>query len=141
MKLRLSNNLILILCIAFISIGMARHGEYDEEAREAERIAKRNEQVMPKRSGNAATNFAGGVKEATYDSTKEFISETADSTKEEAPIIGTLEGARLGSGKVLDKTVRGAYKVATLGMGTLDKYEVVEPESGSGEPTKIKIGF
>lgn len=126
-----------LVLISLFQLGMARAPHYDEEAREAERLEKEMQKSSSR--NNPAVNFAGGVKQATFDSTKDLISDTAESTTTEAPIVGTLEGARVGSGKVLDNTVKGAYKVATLGFGELESYEVVEPESGSGEPTKIKI--
>jgi len=130
--------LILILFLSLFQLGMARPAQYDEDAREAERHAKAEKKAASERS-NPAKEIASGVKEATYDSTKDLLSETADSTANEPPVVGTVEGARLGSGKVLDHTLKGAYKVATLGFGELESYEVEEPESGSGEPTKIKI--
>lgn len=126
-----------LVIISLFQLGMARAPHYDEEAREAERLEK--EMKKSSSRNNPASGFAGGVKQATYDSAKDLISDTAESTATEAPIVGTIEGARVGSGKVLDNTVKGAYKVATLGFGDLESYEVVEPESGSGEPTKIKI--
>ena len=45
-----------------------------------------------------------------------------------------------GTEKLLDHTVKGAYKVATLGKGELHSYEIVEPEKGSGEPNRKKVG-
>ena len=133
--------LFLILSLAAFQLAMGnRSGQYDEEAREAERQEK-----LAKKAGKAerhpVKNFAGGVKQATVDSTTGLIEETSQGTAEDAPVVGTLEGARRGSEKVLDNTVRGAVKVATLGYGHVDHYEVQEPEKNSDEPTKIKLKF
>ena len=49
--------------------------------------------------------------------------------------------ARRGTQSLLDNTVKGAVKVATLGYGEVESYEVQEPEKGSGDPTKIKLKF
>lgn len=127
--------LFLALTLSAFQWGMANRGQYDEEAREQERLEKE-----AKKAGvNPAKRFAGGIKEATLDSTTAVLSETSDSTQEEGPLVGPLEGARRSSEKILDSTVRGAVKVATLGYGEVDNYEIVEPEKDSGEPTKIKI--
>lgn len=136
-------SLLFVLFIALLAsshYGMARHGQYDEQAREAEKIEKELQKNNKARS-NPAKEVASGVKEATYDSAKGLISETAESTSEEPPVVGTIEGARKGTGQVLDSTLKGAYKVATLGFGELESYEVVEPEAGTDETTKINIKF
>ncbi len=80
-----------------------------------------------------------GVKQATVDSTTGLISDTTEGTREDAAVVGTLEGARKGSEKVLDNTVKGVSKVATLGYGEVKNYEIQEPEKGKDEPTKIRI--
>lgn len=132
--------LMILLALSVLQLGMGRReGQYDEEARELERQEKAFRKEAKKR-GNPVKNIAGGVKQATYDSTEGLIEETVDGAQE-APATGTLEGARRGSGKVLDNTVKGAVKVATLGYGEVDSYEVQEPEKGSDEPTKIKLSF
>lgn len=130
-----------ILLLSFTQLGMSRDPQqYDEEAREAERQEKiRRKKGSVPSPAEAAKNFASGVKEATVDSATGLFSETAESTQEDLPVVGTLEGARQGTEAVLDSTVKGAFKVATLGYGEVDQYDVEEPEAGSGEPTKIKI--
>ena len=134
----------LLLCsLLSISLlfqfGMAsRSGQYDEEARAQERMEKEARKAG-KAHKNPIKNFAGGVKESTVDSAAGFVSETADGTTSDTPVIGTIEGARKGTGKVLDSTVKGAYKVATLGYGSDPTYEVEEPEAGTDEPTKVRI--
>ncbi len=132
---------LIIIALTALQFGMARHGEYDEEAREEARLAKEVAK-QDKESGEAyrpVRGIASGVKEAAVDSTAGFLEETAEATREEPPLVGTLEGARLGSGEVLDKALKGTVKVATLGYGDLQSYDVVEPEAGSGEPTKVRI--
>lgn len=130
--------LTVLAAAALILTGMARQGQYDEEAREAERRAKQIKKEERSFS-NPARGIASGVKTAAVESTAGFVSETAVATRDEAPIIGTLEGARAGSQKVLDGAVKGAVKVATLGQADLQNYEVIDPESNTEETTKIRI--
>ncbi len=129
----------LLSAALLLQFGMANRGQYDEEAREAERAAKQEHKDDVKTHKNAVKNFASGVKQATYDSAAGLISDTAESTSEEAPVVGTLEGARRGTAKVLDNTVKGVAKVATLGYGDVEHYTVEEPEAGTDEPTKVRI--
>jgi len=139
MKKRSLFFLSLIACLALVNLGMARHGQYDEEAREVERQAK----AARKAGGvnNPAVGIATGVKEAAIDGPTGFLTDTASTIREEeGPIVGTLEGARRGTGKVLDSVVKGGAKVATLGFGEVNEYKVTEPEAGRGdETTKITI--
>lgn len=129
---------VLVISLAFFQSAMARRGQYDEEARQAERIAKQQKKEGSY-SESKVGRFAGGVKQAAIDGPAGFISDTVDSTQEEAPIVGTLEGARKGTEKLLDSTVKGAVKVATLGYGEVEHYEVVEPEKGTDDTTKIRF--
>ena len=130
----------LLLISAVSSFGMARKGQYDEEARAMEKETKNYQQkgYEAPSPGEAAKRFVGGIKQATVDSTRSLIGETASGTKE-APVVGTLEGAREGSGGALDNAVKGTVKVATLGYGNVDQYEVEEPRSESNETAKIRI--
>ena len=135
---------IFIALAACLNYGMARNAQYDMEAREQEKSARQQEKQQKKLSeaaspARAAKRFAAGVKQATVDSTAGLISETAESTRDEAPIVGTLEGARKGTGKILDSTVKGVAKVVTLGYGDVEHYEVEEPKADTDEPIKIKI--
>jgi len=133
--------ILLTVALASFQLGMARRGIYDEEAREVERLKREQakaEKAQHKLSGSAK-EIAGGVKQATVDSTTGLISETAESTMEEAPVKGTIEGASKGTERFLDNALKGAVKVATLGYGDLKHYEVEEPESGTDDTTKIKI--
>ena len=131
--------IMTVLTAATLQTGMARRGQYDEEAREQERVEKAQQKSEGKgRHINPFKEIASGVKQATVDSAAGLISDTTESTREN-PLTGTVEGARQGSEKVLDNTVRGVSKIATLGYGEVHHYEVQEPESGKDEPTKIKI--
>lgn len=129
---------VLIAFAASLQLGMAHRGEYDEEAREQERLEKQQQKADKQRT-NPAKEFARGIKQATVDSAAGFASDTTESSTTGDPVTGALEGARKGTGKVLDNTVKGAVKVATLGYGHVDHYEVEEPAKGSDEPTKIKF--
>ncbi len=131
--------LMLVLSALVLQTGMSRRGEYDEEARAQERIEKQQRKTEEKEHINPIKRMFGGVKQATVDSTAGLVSETTDGTRENPAVVGTLEGARQGSESVLDNTVKGVSKVATLGYGEVKHYEIEEPESGSDEPTKIKI--
>lgn len=130
--------LVVLTALSLLQMGMGRReGQYDEEAREIERQEKALNKAEKKRV-NPLKNMAGGVKQATYDSAEDLVTDTAEGVKEDNG-LGTLEGARTGSGKILDNTVQGAFKVATLGYGENANYEVKEPEKGSDETTKIKF--
>ena len=92
-------------------------------------------------STSALKGLAGGVKQVAYEGPKEFAKETVSQVPKKPPIVAVVEGVNTGTQKLLDHTVKGAYKVATLGKGDLKSYEVKEPEKGSDEPTKIKISL
>lgn len=132
--------LISILSItAIANLGMGRNPEdYDEEAIQAERSQK---EAKEGRENSMASTFVGGIKQATVDNTADVISETADGTRNDAPVVGTLEGARKSTEKVLDNTVKGAAKIATLGYVENPRYEVEDPEKGTDDTTKIKFKF
>lgn len=136
MKFRPAFVMSLILVLALFQLGMSRNrNQYDEELRQEEKAAGRSKMSAK----NPVSGIARGVKEVTVDSTAGFVSETAEGSREEGPIVGTLEGARRGTGAILDSTVKGALRVATLGQGDVENYEVREPEANSGEPTKVTI--
>jgi hypothetical protein len=130
---------LFLITLSSINLGMARNAQYDEEARAAERLEKQARQEEAGERKNPAKKFVEGVKQVTVDSTTGFISDTAEETRNAPPVVGTIEGAAKGSETVLDNTVKGASKVATLGFGEIKEYDVVEPEDNSGEPTKIRI--
>lgn len=134
----------LILCLLATShLAMGRRqDQYDEEARALEKQQSSNEKKYEMPSpGQAAKRFVGGVKQVTVDSATGLVSGAVDGTKEDAPVIGTIEGTRQGTSAVLDNTVKGAVKVATLGYGEVDHYEVEEPRHGTDDTQKIKIKF
>jgi len=127
----------LVLTIAALTMGMARRGEYDYEAREEERIAKINHK-SESRSGSAARGFASGVKDVAT-APAHMLSETADGATSDRSVDGAIDAVNTGSERLIDNTLKGTVKVATLGFGELHNYEIEEPEAGSGEPAKIKI--
>ncbi len=143
MKTKSALIIIALTLTAISNLGMGRNPEdYDEEALQAERLEREQQKAQKEgRSNSMASNFVGGIKQATVDNTKDVIQDTADGTRNDAPVVGTLEGARQSTGKVLDNTVKGAAKIATLGYVENPRYEVEDPEKGSEEPTKIKFKF
>ena len=94
--------------------------------------------------------IASGVKQVVG-GPKKFISDTVEGTKSGPPIAGTVEGVGKASGALVDSTIKGAYKVATLGYGEAKTVEVENPEKpkdeeggldpSEREPTKFKIAF
>lgn len=138
----MKKNLLLALLIlaAFSSMGMAKKAQYDEEARAMEKAAEsyQSSSYDAPSPGQAAKNFVGGIKQATVDSTRSLLGETAAGTKE-SPLVGTIEGARDGSQSALDNAVKGTARVATLGYGSVDQYEVEEPKTESDDLGKIRI--
>jgi len=136
MKARTAALIVLVVFLGALQLGMGRRSDqYDEEARASEKATKSGGH----RLSNPATGIASGIKGATVDTTSGFISETAGSTRDGAPVLGTLEGARKGTEAILDGAVKGAVKVATLGQADLTHYEVREPEDNSDDTTKITI--
>lgn len=127
----------VLFTMTVLTMGMARHGEYDYEAREEAEIAKKNRQEEP-RTQSAAREFASGVKEVAS-GPAHMLSETAQGAAGDKSVDGAIDGVNAGSEQLLDSTLKGTVKVATLGFGNLKNYEIQEPEAGSGEPTKIKI--
>ena len=86
-------------------------------------------------------NFASGVKNVTYDAPKDLVKETVEEVPKKPPIFSVVEGVNRGIQKSLDHTLKGAYRVATLGTSELQSYEVEEPKKGSDEVTKVKISL
>ena len=101
------------------------------------------EKTSPSDEGSSSPigGIAKGVKTVAYDGPKDFAAETMKEVPKKPPIVNVVEGLNRGTEKLLDHTIKGAYKVATLGMSDLESYEVQEPEKGSGEPTKFKISI
>ena len=90
-------------------------------------------------SPSAVRGMAGGIKKVVYEGPKDFTKETAKEATKKPPIVNVVEGVNKGTEKLLDHTVKGAYKVATFGKGDLKSYEIEEPEKGSNQTMKIKI--
>lgn len=134
--------IFLVLCAVALHWGMSRRGQYDEEAREQERIRKQTEDAseLPAESENhPARNFARGIKEATVNNTKDAIGDTIEGTISEKPIVGTLDGAQKGGSKVIDTTIKSVKKVVSFGYSKDPSYEVNEPSEHSGDAAKIKL--
>ncbi len=129
-----------VFVIALANLGMARSGQYDEDAREQEKVQKQMvKETAPPDKHHPAKNFATGVKEMTVDNAKDALSDTAEGTISKNPVTGTLEGVRKGGDKVIDNTIKGVKKVVSLGYAKDDSYEVQEAEEHSGDAAKIKL--
>ena len=132
--------IVLVLIAAVSSFGMARSGQYDEEARQQEKVQAALDQgtVTPDRV-HPAKNFATGVKEVTYDNVKDTLGDTAEGTISQRPVVGTLDGSQQAGEKVVDNTIKGVKKIASLGYAKDDSYEIQQAEKGSGDAAKIKL--
>ncbi|MFA6599755.1 MAG: hypothetical protein WC352_00015 [Candidatus Omnitrophota bacterium] len=135
--------IVLILAGAFLQAGAARNrGQYDEEARAQEKLEKEaTKENKPSERKNPAKGMVQGVKETTFDSTEQLLSDTAEGTKDGAPVVGTIDGAREGSGRAVDTAIKGAFKVATLGYADVKKVDVQEPKADSDDVTKFRINL
>jgi hypothetical protein len=111
-----------------------------EEIEEEEAEAPAEETASEESDESPVEGIVSGVKQVAYDGPKEFVEETAPISKKPT-ITRIVEGVNEGTRKLLDRTIKGTYKVATLGTSELESYEIEEPEKGSGEPTKIKISI
>jgi len=132
--------LLVLFTAASVNLGMSRHGQYDEEARQEEKIQQQIEkESRDPENRHPAKNFASGIKEMTVDSAKDGLGDTAEGTIHEKPIVGTLDGAQKGGAKVIDNTIKGVKKVVSFGYSTDPSYEVSEPEDRSGDAAKIKL--
>ena len=136
-----SNITVLLTILAVsLSLGMARSGQYDEAAREQEKVQKQMDQdAQTPEKRQPAKNFAKGIKEVTYDNVRDTLSDTGGSTMREKPIVGTLDGTQQAGEKVVDNTIKGVKKVASLGYAKDDSYEIQQAEKGSGDAAKIKL--
>lgn len=130
--------LISILSFSLLQVGAARHGQYDDDAREQERIERETEK-KESQPYHPVRGIASGIKQSTVTSTSELLEDTVETTAEEAPIKGTVDGAREGSAKAVDNAVKGAFKIATLGYADVKKVDVQQPEASSEDVTKFKI--
>ncbi|MFA7254971.1 MAG: hypothetical protein WC133_02575 [Candidatus Omnitrophota bacterium] len=132
---------ILVLVIALANVGMARKpDQYDQEARAQEKVQKAMDQdTQAQEKRHPAKNFATGIKEVTYDNVKDTLGDTAHGTMSEKPVVGTLDGTQQAGEKVVDNTIKGVKKVASLGYAKDDSYEIEQAEKGSGDAAKIKL--
>lgn len=129
-----------VLLAVSLNFGMSRRGQYDEEAREQEKLQKQTEtENQTPEKIHPMKNFATGLKEITVDNAKDSLGDTAHGTASEKPLVGTLDGAQQGGTKVIDNTIKGVKKVVSLGYAKDDSYEIEEPEEKSGDAAKIKL--
>ena len=131
----------LIILAVSLNLGMARKpDQYDQDARAQEKADKQMEKdVQAQEQSHPAKNFATGIKEVTYDNVRDTLSDTGSSTMHEKPVVGTLDGTQQAGEKVVDNTIKGIKKVASLGYAKNDHYEIDQPEKGSGDAAKIKL--
>ena len=107
---------LFVLLAVSMNLGMSRRGQYDEDARQEEKIQRQiDQEAQVSEKTHPAKNFATGVKEMTVDNAKDALGDTAEGTISKNPVAGTLEGARQGSDKVIDNTIKGVKKVVSLG--------------------------
>ena len=99
------------------------------------------EDASQKKDSSPIKGIASGVKNIAYDAPKDLAAETVKEAPKKPPLVNVVEGINKGTEKFIDHTIKGAYKVVTLGTSELESYEVQEPEKGSGEPTKFKISI
>ncbi len=115
-------------------------GLFPALARSEEEPSKEPAPTPVHSSRSPVKGMASGVKQVAYEGPKDFAKETVAVPKKPT-ITNVVESVNKGTKKLLDHTIKGAYKVATLGMSDLDSYEVEEPKKGSDEPTKFKISI
>ncbi len=131
---------IVVLAMATVNLGMARSGQYDEDARQQEKAQKAlAQETQAVEKSHPAKNFATGLKEVTYDNVRDTLSDTTQSTLQEKPVVGTLDGTQKAGSKVIDNTIKGVKKVVSLGYAKNDNYEIEQPKEKSGDAAKIKL--
>jgi hypothetical protein len=131
---------MLVLAVAAANLGLRSGPQYDEEARTQEKIQKQiDQETQAPEKRNPAKNFATGVKEMTVDNVKDTLEDTAQGTMSKRPVLGTLDGTQQAGEKVVDNTIKGVKKVASLGYAKDDSYEIEQAEKGSGDAAKIKL--
>ncbi len=140
MDKNLKVTVFLMVLAASFNLGARSGDQYDQDAREQEKAQKQmEEEVQPSEERHPMKNFATGVKEMTYDNAKDALSDTAEGTAHEKPVVGTLDGAQKGGAKVIDNTIKGVKKVVSLGYAKDDSYSIEEPTDHSGDAAKIKL--
>ncbi|MBU9888415.1 MAG: hypothetical protein KTQ49_00920 [Candidatus Omnitrophica bacterium] len=132
--------ILFMILGAFLNLGARSSDQYDQEARLEEEAQKQLEQQTPYEAPHhPVKNFAAGIKEITVDNAKDALSDTAEGTAHEKPLVGTLDGAQRGGAKVVDNTIKGVKKVVSLGYAKDDSYSIEEPVDRSGDAAKIKL--
>lgn len=130
----------LMIVAASFNVGARSSDQYDQEARVQEKAQKQlDAETRTSEPHRPMRNFATGVKEMTVDSARDALSDTAEGTTHEKPVVGTLDGAQKGGAKVIDNTIKGVKKVVSLGYAKDDSYTVEEPTDHSGDAAKIKL--
>ena len=141
----------LVVLVAFvITIGLVTSNAFSEEKKDEGIEQNQAEPETENAVMKPVKGMAAGVTQVVK-GPKKFISETVEGTKSGPPVIGTVEGVGKASGALVDSTVKGAYKVATLGYGEAKTVEVENPEKpkdgkdgldpSERKPTKFKIAF
>ncbi len=125
MKKYLRMRHLMILFLAIASAGMGSDAQYDQEARENEKLRRQLEE--------------SGELEAIEQTDKE-LEEALHEAKDESADQDDKSGLekRLTKGrKAIAGTFRGAVKAATF--GAVEDYEVVEPAKDSEDTGRIRI--
>lgn len=112
----------LVVVFSLGSLGMGSRGEYDEEAREMEKLEKE-----ARKSGQLPAD--------------EALPAVTEEESDEVRQKSALQSASQTGKDAVNKTLKSTVKVATLGYGKPEDIRVEEPEKDSGEPTKFKIRF
>ena len=101
-------------------------------------LAKQNPAELDLGSGEKFAQEKDTLSEEKEELAKEAA---ADAIPYKPGIAGFFQRMNEGTKKFFDNTLKGTYRVATLGQSELQSYEIQEPEKGSDEPTKIKISL
>ena len=140
MDKNLKYTVFLMIVAAALNLGARSSDQYDQEAREQEKAQKQlDAETQTTEPRQPMRNFASGVKEMTVDNARDALSDTAEGTTHEKPVVGTLDGAQKGGSKVIDNTIKGVKKVVSLGYAKDDSYSIEEPTDHSGDAAKIKL--
>ena len=141
----MTKNIFLVCIILLLSCFIQNALSLAQESPKEEKVKKHESKVI-----KPVKAVAAGVSEVGK-APKQLIEDTVAESKS-SPILGTVEGIRKGSGPLVKSTIKGAYKVATLGMDEAEEVEVENPKNPvmqadgkgdptKGDPTKFKISF
>lgn len=138
----------LVFCLFFVSYGFSAEPEKDMAATAGSEAAHGAGKSILKPVRGVAAGVVG-----VGEGAKELVAQTVEETKSGKFIEGTVEGVAAGSKAMVDSTVRGAYRVATLGYGELQPGDIeheapTRPERAGGigdqeggKPSRFKINF